>query len=1077
MARGGRRSIADTYVSIIPETARVAAEIARAFRATDREARDAGKRWARAINDELRDVHATVSLDAAQARADAARLREEIAARHARLHVDVDYDRDRVAQFGESLIASILPHLQQNMGRGGAQAGAAFAQGAAGGMQASTPLIVAAVTGLIGVAAQASGAIGLIPAAAVGAGAAIGSLALAFDGFGDAMKNVKDPEKFAESLGQLAPNAQSVATTIQGLMPVFDRLKFTVSDAFFGPLTKSIEPLVTTYMPMLQGGLSQMASVMGNALGGLASFMQTPEMMRMAGEMTNNLVSSFSTFSGVLQPVVHALTEIGAVGSSFLPQIAQAAVQAAEGFSQFISQASASGQLQEWIQGGITAMGQLFQLAQNLMPVLGALAPVGAALLPAFNSLIVALTPGIQALGSVLGNLITAASPLLTFLGQMASTVLSALAPAFNSLLTALAPVIQQLIGALQPVVEALAPVLGQVASLIGQAMAEAATALVPLIVPLVGALGEMLQASLPLIPSIVELAVSALPAFTAAAGIVIPIVTDIAKILTHVSKVVVPPLNAVIKFLANVFKTSFDGIKTAVGKAWEFIKPVFDKITGAVTRVINSLKSLPGVGSLFKDAPDFRGAGGSFGPPPVTEALPQPDSAPVYVPTPDVPLPAVSDYVAPPLSKGKKSGAEASTRSADDYEVDHTGLPPGLAPESGLVPNAVQLNRVLTQQFPELQKIGGWREPDGFNEHSSGEALDIMVGSNKELGDRINRFLLQNSQAFGLQYNLWQQEQWNPDGSTSGMENRGSPTANHMDHVHARVRAGAASPLSPTGDMPALAGLPEGAVDPRLRDAIQRVKDREHGVREAQARYDMVQDKGDKATPRERERAEYALAKAKREHADAIDDLAKKQEKLNGADAKGHGKKGQSRTGDLTKDFGRDLVGGIAEAFGFDGTLFADPTQLGIVKSLSALSKVQFGGDAGKSTAGSLGSAGAGGSGGGGGGIASLLDSFMPQGLGALKVAKPQDAPVPYLGGLPGDPGGGSALVPGAQFAANAMTQQGQQSDQQPDQEQGGGGNDYSINFNGPVGNPQAAMGAANDFNIPRARQGVGNL
>lgn len=1084
MAKGAKRSIADTFVSVVAETSKLAAGIAKTFRETDREAAAAGKRWTREINEELRNVHATVSLDAAQARADATRLREEIAARHAHMRVDVDYDHDRIAQLGGSLVASLLPQLQQSMARGGSQAGSAFAEGAAGGMQAGGPLIAAAVLGLAGVAAQASGAIGLIPAAAVGAGAAVGALALAFDGFGDAMKNVKDPEKFAESLGQLAPMAQSVATTIQGLMPVFDRLKFTVSDAFFGPLTSAIEPLVNTYMPMLQGGLSQMASVMGNALGGLASFMQTPEMLGMAATMTNNLVSAFSTFSGVLQPVVHAFTEIGVVGSGFLPQIAQAAVQAAQGFSQFISQAAASGQLQEWISGGITAMGQLFELAKNLMPILGALAPIGAALMPAFNSLIVALTPGIQALGGVLANLITAASPLLTFLGQLASTVLSALAPAFNNLLTALAPVVQQMVGALAPVIEALAPVLAQVANIVGQAMAEAATTLVPLMVPLVGVLGEMLSAAVPLIPSIVELATSALPLFSAAAGVVIPIVTEVAKILTEVLKFVVPPLNAVIKFLAKTFQEAFEGIKTAVGKAWEFIKPVFDKITGAVKAVINSIKSLPGVGSLFKDGtPDYRGGGGSFGPPPTTandfyKGLYGTKSsiAPAYIPTPDVPLPTVSDYVAPPPSTGRKgSGAAASTRSANDYATDTTGFGSAALPsqyEQGMVPNNVKLLSAIEQLFPGTTAHADVSRNDKYGEHGSGEALDIMVGSNKELGDRINAFLLQNSQAFGLQYNLWQQRQWNPDGSTSGMENRGSPTQNHMDHVHARVRAGAASAQSPTGDMPALAGLPEGSMDPRLRDAYQRVQDREHGVREAQARYDRVKDKGDKATPREQEQAEYALAKAKREHADAIDDLAKKQDKLNSTNGKGN-KKGQGRTGDLTQDFGKDLVGGIAQAFGFDGTLFADPTQLGLMKMMSSLSKVQFGPNGGETGGGSLGAAG-----GGGGGVGSMLDSFMPKGLGDLRVAKSQDSPVPFMGGLPGAPSGG-ALIPGAQFAANALASQGQGGTQQPanDGGQQGGGNDYSINFNGPVGNPSEGIAAATEFNIPRARQGVGQL
>ena len=50
---GKKRSIADVYVSIIPETSQVASKIAQAFRETDREAREAGRRRKRAIDDEL----------------------------------------------------------------------------------------------------------------------------------------------------------------------------------------------------------------------------------------------------------------------------------------------------------------------------------------------------------------------------------------------------------------------------------------------------------------------------------------------------------------------------------------------------------------------------------------------------------------------------------------------------------------------------------------------------------------------------------------------------------------------------------------------------------------------------------------------------------------------------------------------------------------------------------------------------------------------------------------------------------------------------------------------------------------
>lgn len=125
-----------------------------------------------------------------------------------------------------------------------------------------------------------------------------------------------------------------------------------------------------------------------------------------------------------------------------------------------------------------------------------------------------------------------------------------------------------------------------------------------------------------------------------------------------------------------------------------------------------------------------------------------------------------------------------------------------GIRGGSGLTPNAEQLQRLIMQAFPQIRDIGGWRPPDGFNEHSSGQALDVMIPNpatpeGKALGNQINQWLLQNADALGIQYDLWQQTQWNPDGTTSGMENRGGATANHMDHVHVRVKPGQATGAS----------------------------------------------------------------------------------------------------------------------------------------------------------------------------------------------------------------------------------------------------------------------------------------
>lgn len=122
------------------------------------------------------------------------------------------------------------------------------------------------------------------------------------------------------------------------------------------------------------------------------------------------------------------------------------------------------------------------------------------------------------------------------------------------------------------------------------------------------------------------------------------------------------------------------------------------------------------------------------------------------------------------------------------------TGMPRQY--QQGMVPNNVQLLSVLEKMFPGVKMSADTSRVDQYNEHGSGEALDIMVGANAALGRQINDFLITNAKALGLQYTLWQQATWRPDRTVSPMETRanGDPTQNHMDHVHARVKPGPAT-------------------------------------------------------------------------------------------------------------------------------------------------------------------------------------------------------------------------------------------------------------------------------------------
>jgi len=87
---------------------------------------------------------------------------------------------------------------------------------------------------------------------------------------------------------------------------------------------------------------------------------------------------------------------------------------------------------------------------------------------------------------------------------------------------------------------------------------------------------------------------------------------------------------------------------------------------------------------------------------------------------------------------------------------------------------------------------IGGTRasavDPHG---HPSGLALDYMVTRDAALGNAVVRYHLDHWNELGVEYIIWQQKiLTSPTGSWKQMENRGSATANHMDHVHVNYRA-----------------------------------------------------------------------------------------------------------------------------------------------------------------------------------------------------------------------------------------------------------------------------------------------
>ena len=105
-----------------------------------------------------------------------------------------------------------------------------------------------------------------------------------------------------------------------------------------------------------------------------------------------------------------------------------------------------------------------------------------------------------------------------------------------------------------------------------------------------------------------------------------------------------------------------------------------------------------------------------------------------------------------------------------------------GKSGRDGLNPAAMKAYDEFAKEFPGLS-MGGFNPvvDQPWDEHATGDAFDIMT-SDLAQGNAIRDRALQNPNA---KHVIWQQQLWYPGGGSEMMDNRFSPTENHMDHVH----------------------------------------------------------------------------------------------------------------------------------------------------------------------------------------------------------------------------------------------------------------------------------------------------
>ena len=452
-----------------------------------------------------------------------------------------------------------------------------------------------------------------------------------------------------------------------------------------------------------------------------------------------------------------------------------------------------------------------------------------------------------------------------------------------------------------------------------------------------------------------------AVPAFEAIAGavssfwnVVRPIwdllVTAFDKVSERVGKI------------KDAFVTAFNKIKEVVTGVWDSIGGIFDKVSGGINRVADIVSGIGGnADGGVANGPGYFNGGRISGP-----GGGRSDSI--------LGLPAMVR-----VSNGEYIvNAEATAKNLPLLNALNAGALPGFA-SGGLTPHGSEMKNTISRMFG-VSDIGGFRESDGYNEHSTGNALDVMIPNSdtdqgKALGDSVTAWALKNAKAIGLTGAIWRQTSYGYgggfDGTGKAMEDRGDPTQNHYDHVHLFMNekpdkslslSGAPSISSSIGASASAGGSYRSATSSELSassgrvssagkavtQAEQRVEDRTFDRDQAQKRLDAARAAGKDTTE-----AERSLYERNRELADATEALTETRTKLNNAEAadtelRTKGKmtdsssssggsadgSGSSSGGD---DFGQMFMSGLLESVGLDGSLFSNPLEWPSVKSIMA--------------------------------------------------------------------------------------------------------------------------------------------
>lgn len=469
--------------------------------------------------------------------------------------------------------------------------------------------IIPALTSILSLASAIPGFIG-------GMIVSVGILKAAFVGVGDAISAAfsDDINKFNEALKKLSGNAKAFAIALREQVPLLREVRRGIQDAFFGfGLVQEIGKL-GTILKKIGPELNFLAAGFGELAAKFLEFSSRVESMNALVDIIHVFGRGVRNISVNFESLAMGFRDLSTAALPLLDKFIMGIGNVAGKFGLWMSQISASGQLQGWIATALETLRVLGQILGDVFVIfmrIGQAAQVASGgTLQAFAELtgqlvdFLSSTEGMNILVDVFKALQAVASALLPPFLSLAATVLGVLGPAITELAAVLGPVllaaVHMLEPAIGPLVQALLailtaiapilPVVGQLVGLLGGVLAQVLTALAPTISLIVNLFSRLAGPVIGLLSTVLGALVGALqPVLDALLSGLAPILPIIVDLITSLAVAIAPLAVMIGEFLATAVQQLLPPLALLIQQVVMALLPGIESLVPALIQILQA--------------------------------------------------------------------------------------------------------------------------------------------------------------------------------------------------------------------------------------------------------------------------------------------------------------------------------------------------------------------------------------------------------------------------------------------------------------------------------------------------------